>query len=96
MISKGRFLNSCRSVNSSPNWPALGTFGSFLPSRDPWMKTFFPQIALAIGVLTSSIGVRVRRVFGFVLAAVCTGEGSQILIRFGGGKPGKQGKHLDS
>ena len=31
-------------------------------------NTFFcPQIALAIGVLTSSIGVRVRRFFGLVL-----------------------------
>ena len=30
------------------------------------MIIILPQIALAIGVLTSSIGVRVRRVFGFV------------------------------
>ena len=33
-----------------------------------------PQIALAIGVLTSSIGVRVRRFFGFVLAGA-VGQG---------------------
>ena len=29
------------------------------------LPSIFPQIALAIGVLTSSIGVRVRRLFGF-------------------------------
>ena len=58
---------------------------------------FFPQIALAIGVLTSSLGVRVRRFFGFVLGGlsgrvssdVRMGEGSQILIRFGGGAVGQ-------
>ena len=57
------------------------------------LEPFFPQIALAIGVLTSSLGVRVRRFFGFVLGGlsgrvssdVRMGEGSQILIRFGGG-----------
>ena len=36
-----------------------------------WSKLFsiviFHQIALAIGALTSSIGVRVRRFFGFVI-----------------------------
>ena len=58
----------------------------------------FPQIASAIGVLTSRIGVRVRRFVGFVLGGglsgrvsfevsfdVCMGEGWQILIRFGRG-----------
>ena len=30
----------------------------------------FPQIALAIGVLSSSIGVRVRRFCGFVLGGL--------------------------
>ena len=30
----------------------------------------FPQIALAKGVLTSSIGVRVRRFFGFALGGL--------------------------
>ena len=58
---------------------------------------FIPQIVLAIGVLTSSIGVRARRFFGFalggtvgkvsskVLSAPVWGEGSQILIGFGAG-----------
>ena len=35
---------------------------------------FFPQIALAIGVLTSSWGVRVRRVCGFVAGGCHTGS----------------------
>ena len=35
----------------------------------------FPQIALAARVLTSSIGVRVRRFFGFVLAGA-VGQGA--------------------
>ena len=34
-------------------------------------RLLFPQIALATGVLTSSIGVRVRRFFGFVLGGGC-------------------------
>ena len=34
------------------------------------MFLFIPQIALAIGVLTSSIGVRVRRFWGFVLGGL--------------------------
>ena len=50
----------------------------------------FPQIALAIGVLSSSIGVRVRRFCGFVFGGacravcrlrclvMCMGDGSQI------------------
>ena len=61
------------------------------------LESSFPQIALATGVLTSSLGVRVRRFFGFVLGGlsgrassdVCMGEGSQILIRFGGGLWGR-------
>ena len=56
-----------------------------------------PQKVLAIGVLTASIRVRVRRFCGFVLgglsgmvssevsSGVCMGEGSQVLIRFGEG-----------
>ena len=32
----------------------------------------FPQIALAIGVLTSSWGVRVRRLCGFVVGGAVT------------------------
>ncbi len=63
-------------------------------------SSIFPQIASAIGVFTSSIGVRVRvrRFLGFALGGacqgrvssevssdVCMGEGSQILIRFVGG-----------
>ena len=38
------------------------------------MTFLVPQIALAIGVLTSSIGVRVRRVLGFV-AEGAVGQG---------------------
>ena len=34
-------------------------------------KLFIPQIALAIGVLTSSWGVRVRRFCGFVAGGSC-------------------------
>ena len=57
-------------------------------------SNLFPQIALAIRVLTSSIGVKVPRFFGFVLGGlsgrvssevlydVCMTEGSQILICF--------------
>ena len=39
-------------------------------TNDP-IPSIFPQIALAIGVLTSSIGVRVRRFCGFVLERGC-------------------------
>ena len=34
------------------------------------VEVFVPQIALAIGVLTSSIGVRVRRFCGFVVGGL--------------------------
>ena len=37
---------------------------------DSWFSVFIPQIALAIRVLTSSIGVRVRGFFGFVLGGL--------------------------
>ena len=39
------------------------------------LSEFFivPQTALAIGVLTSSVGVRVRRFFGFVLGGCRAG-----------------------
>ena len=44
-----------------------GKLPSFpFPPHPVFGETFIPQIALAIGVLTSSIGVRVRRICGFV------------------------------
>ena len=58
-----------------------------------YFENIFPQIALAIRVLTSSWGVRVRRVCGFVAGwlshgeslevscGVCKGQGSQIQDR---------------
>jgi len=62
------------------------------PVKKDWIGAIFPQIALAIGVLTSSWGVRVRRLCGFVTggvtqgvtmslevsSGVCRGPGSQI------------------
>ncbi len=39
--------------------------------RNNTVTVVFPQIALAIGVLTSSIRVRVRRFCGFVLGGGC-------------------------
>ena len=57
------------------------------------MVVFFAQVALAIGVLTSSSGVRVRRFCGFVARGGChtgcrwrcrlvsRGQGSQIQDR---------------
>ena len=62
-----------------------------------WSTFIISPIDLALGVLTSSIRVRVRRFLGFVLGGlssrvsselssdVCMGQGSQILIRFGEG-----------
>ena len=38
----------------------------------------FPKIALAIGVLTSSIGVRVRRFFGLVLGGLSGRVSSEV------------------
>ena len=46
------------------------------------MKLLFPHIALAIGVLTSSIGVRVRRFFGFVLGGA-VGQGTVLVVCMG-------------
>ena len=37
-----------------------------------YFENIFPQIALAIGVLTSSWGVRVRRFCGFVAGGAVT------------------------
>ena len=39
------------------------------------MKNRFSPTALVIGVLTSSMGVRVRRFFGFVLGGGAVGQG---------------------
>ena len=43
------------------------------PVKKDWIGAIFPQIALAIGVLTSSWGVRVRRLCGFVAGGCHTG-----------------------
>ena len=51
------------------------------PKNDTLLHIFsiFPQIALAIEVLTSSIGVRVRRFFGFVLGGA-VGQGVVVSV----------------
>ena len=70
---------------------AIHTFHSSVPDFTP--SQIFPQIALAIGFLTSRWWVRVRRFCGFVAggavtqgvvgvsSGVCRGQGSQIQDR---------------
>ena len=48
-----------------------------------WITDFcvvFPQIALAIGVLTPSVGVRVHRFFGFYLGGLSGRVWSEVLV----------------